>query len=75
LGRALSASQYKLSKCSDCGKVLGYSNINVKLFPPERLMHLGSGGPLKKIEKTAFCVECFQKRTTAGSKNSGIDIH
>jgi len=64
----MSASQYELLKCDDCGKVLGYIYINVRIFPPERLIHLSSGGPLKKIEKSVFCEECFQKRATETGK-------
>ena len=64
----MSASRYKLLECNDCGKKLGYIYINVKIFPPERLTRLSSGGPLKKIEKVVFCEECFRKRTTETSK-------
>jgi hypothetical protein len=48
----VTASQYELLKCNDCGKILGYIYTNVKIFSPERLIRLSSGGPLKKIEKS-----------------------
>jgi len=68
LVRTMGASQYEVLKCDGCGKMLGYIYIDVRIFPPERLIRLTSGGPLKKIEKTVFCQECFQKRTAETSK-------
>jgi len=58
----MGASEYELLKCDNCGKTLGYIYVSVKIYPPELWIRLRAGGPVKKIEKTAFCEECFQKR-------------
>jgi len=58
----MSASQYKPLKCDNCGKTLGYIYISIKILPPEQWIRLTAGGPVKKIEKTAYCEECFQRR-------------
>jgi len=58
----MAASEYELLKCEDCGKTLGYIYVSVKIFPPKRWIHSVAGGPIQKIEKTALCEECFQKR-------------
>lgn len=65
----MSALQYELLKCDNCGKTLGYIYISVKIYPPERWIRLTAGGPVKEIEKTAFCEECFQKRKAENSKS------
>jgi len=58
----MGALQYEQLKCDNCGKTLGYIYISVKIYPPETWIRLTAGGPVKEIEKTAFCEECFQKR-------------
>jgi len=65
----MGALQYELLKCDNCGKMLGYIYIRVKIFPPEQLIHLTASGPVKEIEKTAFCEECFQKRIAEINKS------
>jgi len=57
----MSASEYELLKCGDCGKTLGYVYVSVKTFPPETLIRLQCGF-YQKIEKSAFCEQCFRKR-------------
>jgi hypothetical protein len=57
----MSASQYELLKCDDCGKTLGYIHESVKVFPPKRWIRMWVGGPRIKIEKDVFCKECFEK--------------
>jgi len=61
VGTSLSMAQYELLKCANCGKTLGYITINVKMFPPKFWTRLVAGGPLIKIEKDAFCEECFKQ--------------
>jgi len=55
----MSTFKYELLKCENCGKVLGYIYVSVKTFPPETLIRLRSGF-LQKIEKSAFCEQCFK---------------
>jgi len=62
--KSMSASQYELLKCDDCGKTLGYIYVSVKIYPPERWIRLVAGGPVKEIKKSAFCEGCFQRRKT-----------
>ncbi len=64
----MSTYKYELLKCENCGKVLGYIYVSVKTFPPETLIRLTSGF-YQKIEKSAFCEQCFQKRKAKTSKN------
>jgi len=64
----MSASQYEPLQCDNCGKTLGYIYISVKILPPEQWIRLTAGGPIKKIEKTAYCEECFQKRKMETSR-------
>jgi hypothetical protein len=64
LVKSMSTSEYELLKCEGCGKRLGYIRISVKIFPLESLIRLSTGGPLKKIQKTAFCEECFRRKKT-----------
>jgi len=60
--KKLTAREYELLKCQDCGKTLGYIYVTVKTFPPKRYIRAVAGGPIEKIEKTAFCEDCFEKR-------------
>lgn len=55
----MNASQYELLKCDRCGKAFGYIHVSIKVYPPERWIHLVAGGPIKKIKKIAFCEDCF----------------
>jgi len=64
----VNASQYELLKCDGCGKKLGYIHISIKIYPSERWIHLVTGGPIKKIEKTVFCEDCFLRRKTEIAK-------
>jgi hypothetical protein len=59
----MTASEYELLKCEDCGKTLGYIYVTVKTIPPKTLYRLAYGFPYQKIEKSAFCEQCFQRRT------------
>jgi len=58
----MSASMYERMKCHGCGKSLGYIYVSVKIFPPEQWIKMVAGGPIQKIEKTAYCEECFSKK-------------
>ena len=58
----MTTQAYELLKCEDCGKPLGYVHVEVKIFPPRRYIRAVAGGPIERIEKTAFCEACFQKR-------------
>lgn len=64
----MSASQYELLKCDDCGKTLGYVYVSVKTWPPQTLLRLSTGWR-QKIEKTAFCEECFLRRKAEMTKH------
>jgi len=64
----MSTSQYEPLKCNKCGKTLGYISMSVKIIPPERWIRLTAGGPIKRIRKTAYCEECFQKRRAETSR-------
>jgi hypothetical protein len=64
----LNTFQYELLKCDECGKTLGYIHISVKIYPPERWIRLAAGGPIKKIQKTTFCEDCFLQRKTEIAK-------
>ena len=66
--KKVNASQYELLKCDGCGRKLGYIHISIKIYPPERWIHLVAGGPIKKIEKTVFCEDCFLQRKTEIAK-------
>jgi len=66
--KKMSASQYELLKCDGCGKTLGYIYVSVKIYPPERWIHLVAGGPIKRIKKAALCEECFLGRKTDVAK-------
>ena len=57
----MSMAQYELLKCANCGKILGYIRIDVKMFPPKTWTRLVAGGPLIKIEKDALCEECLKQ--------------
>jgi hypothetical protein len=58
----MSVFEYELLKCEDCGKRLGYIHVCLKTFPPKALYRLYAGFPHQKIEKTALCESCFQKK-------------
>jgi predicted adenine nucleotide alpha hydrolase (AANH) superfamily ATPase len=61
----MSAYQYQLLKCEDCGKTLGYIYVKAKMsfsgMVATRVWNLQNQPPLE-VEKTAFCETCFQKR-------------
>jgi hypothetical protein len=57
----LSGAEYELVKCANCGKILGYIRVDVKMLPPKTWTRLVAGGPLIKIEKDALCEECFRQ--------------
>jgi len=40
---------------------LGYIYVSVKLYPPERWIHLVAGGPIKKTKKLLFVKSVFLK--------------
>jgi hypothetical protein len=67
----MSAYQYQLLKCEDCGKTLGYVYVSAKLgfslMIATRYWNL-QNQPALEIEKTAFCETCFQKRLDEISK-------
>jgi len=60
--KKLTAEEYELLKCYDCGKTLGCIHVAVKIFPPKQYIRQVASGPIEKIEKTAFCEDCFDKR-------------
>jgi len=62
----MAAYQYELVKCEGCGKTLGYIRVSVRIWPPPvtpRYWFLSDRLP-PRIEKTAFCEECFLQRQT-----------
>jgi len=63
----MSASQYELLKCDDCGKTLGYIYEAVKMWPPKIYLKLFTGY-YQKIKRTTLCEECFLKRRTEIAK-------
>jgi len=58
----MSACEYELLRCEECGKALGYIYVSLKTIPPKALYRLFYGFPYQKIEKSAFCEQCFLKR-------------
>jgi len=65
----MSASQYELLKCDNCGKTLGHIRESVKIFPPRKWIRMWVGGPRIKVEKNVFCEECFLKRKVEVTKS------
>jgi len=67
----MTALQYELLKCVDCGKTLGYIYVSAKLglsgTIATRYWNL-INQPALNVEKTAFCETCFQKRVDEISK-------
>ena len=66
----MAAYQYELVKCEGCGKTLGYIRVTVRTRPPPitpRYWFLSDRSP-PRIEKTAFCEECFLQGKTGISK-------
>lgn len=62
--RGLSELQFEKMKCDNCGKFLGYIHIRTKSVPPREVYRLYAGVPVRKLEVTTFCPECYHKAQT-----------